>query len=131
MGPFTSIMDSKLVRRMHAKAHSRENTTFHRVWNMIFSLGRVELLFSFVIDHAGPLSVPTNSSFINNSGHWTRDRSSLFLLLTAGDESEYIYSVSCPLLTELRCEYNAAGYFCKEYNTTEYFCSGWFRNRPS
>jgi hypothetical protein len=68
MGQFssiTSIMDSKFVRKMHAEAHNRENTTLHRVWNMIFSLGRVELLFSFVIGHAGPLSVTTNLSFIN------------------------------------------------------------------
>jgi hypothetical protein len=53
-GGFTSILDNKLVRRIHAKAHNREHQKFHRVWNMIFSLGKVELLFSFVIGCATP-----------------------------------------------------------------------------
>jgi hypothetical protein len=55
MGHFSSIMESKLMRNMHATAHNRENTKFHRIWNMIFSLGGVKLLFSFVIGRATSL----------------------------------------------------------------------------
>lgn len=49
MGHLSSIMESKLVRRVHAGAHNRENMMFHRVWNMIFSLGTVELLFHLLL----------------------------------------------------------------------------------
>jgi hypothetical protein len=42
-------MESKPVRNTYAAAHNRENTMFHRVWNIIFSLGEVELLFPLVL----------------------------------------------------------------------------------
>ena len=84
----TSILDNKLVRRIHAKAHNREHQKFHRIWNVIFSLGKVELLpVNFCVSQL-------NSSFAKYRGHWPRVRNSFFLLLAADDESEYIYGVA-------------------------------------